>query len=153
MSAVIGSMATILCLRLLPVIGPARAWWSITPLLALTALAASLQFQTLRRRYLYAAGTLFNIAISLWWLASFDSPGTALIEVNIIAASLAGVIWLCLELRARKLRDVGQAVFSYHNVVAVCSLLFLILATWVRFALHDSDPQLLWLAFATTPLC
>jgi hypothetical protein len=149
LSAVIAGIATILCLRLLPVIGPTRAWWSITPLLALTVLAASLQFQTVRRRYLYAAGTLFNIAISLWWLESFDSPGTALIEVNIIAASLAGVIWLCLELRARKLRDVGHAVFSYHNLVAVLSLLFLILATWVRFALHDSDIQLLWLAFAT----
>src|SRR6185503_4732378 len=42
-------------------------WWSIGPLLALTALATVLHWQTLRRRYLYIAGFLLNTSITFWW--------------------------------------------------------------------------------------
>jgi hypothetical protein len=129
--------------RLLPVIGPERAWWSILPLLALSALAASLQVRTLKRGYLYAAGILFNIALSVWWL-SFPSdfaPGISFLEAIIIGASLTAVLWLFLELRSRKLQvgKVGRVALSYHNVVAVCSVILLIVATAVRF-----ESRLFW---------
>jgi hypothetical protein len=42
-------------------------WWSIGPLLAITLLAARLNWRTLSRRYIFAAGILFNLAVSLWW--------------------------------------------------------------------------------------
>jgi hypothetical protein len=44
-----------------------RRWWSIGPLLVLSALATILHWQTLRRRYLYVAGFLLNTAITFWW--------------------------------------------------------------------------------------
>ena len=43
-----------------------NGWWSVGSLLALSALAATLNWQTLRRRYIYAAGILFNLAASVW---------------------------------------------------------------------------------------
>jgi hypothetical protein len=158
-SVVLG-LATILGLRLLPVIGPERAWWSILPLLALSALAASLQVRTLNRSYLYAAGILFNIALSVWWLSfpSHFAPGISFLEVNIIGASLTAVLWLFLELRSRKLQvgKVGRVALSYHNVVALCSVILLIVATAVRFESSVVSGrqfiELLWLAFAATTL-
>ena len=86
-------------------------WWSIGPLLAIAVLAATLNWKTFRRRYIYAAGILFNLAVSLWWLVV--SPLSTFIGdfllTNVTAASLAGIVWLCLELRSRRLRQTESA--------------------------------------------
>src|SRR6185295_11349566 len=69
-----------------------------------------------------------SLAVSVWWLSYFYSslPSMAVfVEVNIIAACLAGIWLLYLELRARRLSEVETktAHFSFHNLVCLLSLL------------------------------
>src|SRR4030095_12690916 len=68
-STVIGAWGALLSLRLLLDLSPEDAWWIICPLVGLSGLATSLQVRTLKRAYLYAAGGLFTIAVSIWWFA------------------------------------------------------------------------------------
>src|SRR6185436_18701138 len=65
--SLIGSFAAFLSLRTLADVEVSH-WWSVGPLLVLTALAARLNWRTLRRRYIFAAGILFNLAVSVWWV-------------------------------------------------------------------------------------
>ena len=156
-STVIGVSAAFLSLRLLLALSPKDAWWIICPLVALSGLAACLQVRTLKRVYLYAAGGLFTLAVSIWWFAlpsSPYSPQVSFIEVNIIAACLTSVLLLWLELRARNLRQAAgpSSLLSYHNVVVLASSILLILLTNVRFVANTpSDlPEFTWLAWAAT---
>ncbi len=125
-AALIGGVATLLALR--PELhDPSGDWWAIVPLVAISALAGMLNWQTLRRSYIYAAGMVFSIAVSVWWLNYFflSLPSvSAFIEVNIIASCPAGILLLCLELRARKLSgtETQNTSFSYHNLVCLLSL-------------------------------
>jgi hypothetical protein len=119
----VGIFAVIVALRD-PFNDPTGAWWSIGPLLAMTALATTLNWITFRRGYLYAAGVLFNLAVSIWLIEYSTEPGslTSFIEANIVALSLAGILWLCLELRARRVAGRSSSPASFHNVVALASL-------------------------------
>ena len=62
------------------------------------------ELENTRRGYIYAAGILFNLTVSLWWLfiPKHVDPLSEFLLVNLIAGSLAGILWLWLELRARQ---------------------------------------------------
>ena len=137
LAAVAGAFAVFLSLRTLNDAERTR-WWSIGPLLAITALAATLNWKTLRRRYIYAAGVLFNLAVSLWWIFTpqIRSRDSHFLFINLIAASLAGIPWLWLELRLRRLRQSENELgpgFSFHHLVAIFSLGLLALLVLASF--------------------
>ena len=152
LAAVSGVFVVFLALRSLTDAQFSR-WWSIAPMLAITALAATLNWKTFRRRYIYAAGILFNLAVSLWWL--FILPGVWLDEfvlVNISAAAVTGILWLWLELRARQKREMPDTTFSFHNLVAISALLLLAFIMVFSFVLPtqsllERTPPLSWITF------
>ena len=126
-AVIAGALAVALSLRTLEMLELSR-WWSIGPLLAITVLAATLNWKTLRRRYIYAAGILFNLTVSIWWLVF--SPALNFIGdfvlTNVTAGSLAGFVWLWLELRSRRLRQIESGFsLSFHHLVATLSLTIL----------------------------
>jgi hypothetical protein len=147
LAAIIGGLAVFLSLRTLEDVVTSR-WWSTGPLFAIAVLSAALNWKTLRRRYIYAAGILFNLAVSLWWL--FDPKGSFragdFFLINLIAAALAGILWLGLELRSRRLRqsesEFGPGV-SFHHLVAILSLGLLALLVLVSFIVERSESPLL----------
>ena len=154
-AAIVGSIAVVLSLRSL-YDAQASYWWSIGPLLALAALFATLNWKTLQRRYIYAAGLLFSLTVSIWWI--FVLPHGRLITdfllINLIAGALAGVLWLWLELRSRRLRNVeNPAVYSFHHLVAVVSLGLLALTVLTSYVTNERwsavlvTPGLTWTAF------
>ena len=160
LSAIVGGVATFLTFRIVPIIRAPGALRTIIPFFVLSALAAALSFRTLKRRYLYLAGILCNLAVTNWWLA-YAPRNTVrfriFLEVNIIAACLAGVLWLLFELRARLLRGAThRAALSFHNVVVVCACALWVLMIVFPFAFPFTDPSelqlpgLTWLAFAST---
>jgi hypothetical protein len=127
-AVIVGGIAVCLSLRTLGDAG-ATHWWSIIPLLAIVVLAATLNWKTYQQRYLFAAGILFHVAISVWWVfvSNYHSPLTSVLLVNIIAGSLAGIVWLLLELRSRKLIPVERLKPSFHDFVAILALVLLAL--------------------------
>jgi hypothetical protein len=153
-----GAIAVFLSLRTVTDWRTTR-WWSIGPLLALTALATVLNWQTLRRRYLYVAGFLLNIAVTFWWTFILKGPDKGLgnfLLTNIFIASIAGLLWLALELRARPLRDKQKsAALSFHNVVAIATSVMLLLIivisidSWRPDSLLLEIPRLTWVTFAS----
>ncbi len=153
-----GAIAVFLSLRTVTDWRTTR-WWSIGPLLALTALATTLHWQTLRRRYLYIAGLLLNIAVTFWWTFILQGPDKGFgnfLLTNIFVAAVAGMLWLALELRARPLRAKRQrTALSLHNVVAIATsaLLLLIIVisvdSWRPESLLLEIPGLTWVTFAS----
>jgi hypothetical protein len=129
----VGALTILVALRG-PFGDPSGAWWSIGALLAISALAASLNWITFRRLYLYAAGVVFNLAISIWLIKYGPRPGSldGFVEANIIALSLAGILWLYLELRARRLAPKASTRASFHNVAALVSLLAMTIVVATR---------------------
>jgi hypothetical protein len=122
LAAVIGSLAVVLSLWTATDSSHTR-WWSVGPMLGLVALAATLNWLTSRRRYLYVAGPLFTVAVSIWCVTilpvRFGKDG--FFAVNIIAGCLAGIGLLWLELRARERRvgeSPGGAVLAFHHLAA-----------------------------------
>ncbi len=132
----VGASAVLLALRG-PFSDPLGAWWSIGGLLSMCALAAALNWVTLKRAYVYAAGILFNLSVSIW-LFKYQSQQldslSAFIEANVIALSLTGVLWLWLELRARRAQPEihSDTAASFHNVAALASLLAMVGVVAVR---------------------
>jgi hypothetical protein len=157
LSTVIGGLAVLLSLRIVPIVLAEGIWWSLIPLVSMCALAACLQAKTLQRRYLYLAGVFSTIAASLWW--EFISPlwlHSSLIpffELNIVVACLLALLWLYLELRARRLRSEGNQLeaFSFHHIVVFCSLAVLAWLTVEKFNLGwNRGPEwLTWFAFSS----
>ena len=156
-SAVAGGVAVFLSFRALMFAGPYSAWWSIGPILAITTLAATLNWKTRVRGYIYAAGLLFGISASLWWLLieweTFHVNEFLL--VNVVANSLAGVIWLLLDLRSRRGESSGSYYFAFHNLLALFLLSVFALLVVLSFAFDTphlallNKPELIWLAFAS----
>lgn len=152
-----GALAVFLSLRTLTDSDVTR-WWSIGPLLALTAMAVALNWQTLQRRYLYVAGFLLNTSVTFWWtfmIRGYKGFGNFLLT-NLFVASIAGILWLALELRARRLRGKPRLVaLSFHNVVAFASSAVLLLIVWASLvelryeSLLLEIPSLTWVAFAS----
>lgn len=155
-AAFVGGFAVFVSLRALSDQEISR-WWSVGPMLAITALAASLNWRTLQRRYIYAAGILFSLTTSVWWLLILK--GTLLssfLLTNLSAASLAGILWVWLELRSRRgaQRYFGPE-FSFHNLVAIAALGLLTLIVLMSGFSEPSwspvlfVPRLTWLAFVS----
>src|SRR6185369_5278161 len=130
-------------------------WWSIGPMLSITALAVALNLRTEARSHIYAAGLLFALSTLLWWLLigqeSFNLGEFLL--VNLIANSLAGVIWLLLDFRSRT--SESSYYFSFHNIAAMLSLDLLASLVVLSFVFDTpqlapfSTPNLTWLALAS----
>jgi hypothetical protein len=116
-------------------------------------LAAALNWKTRGQRYLYAAGTLFNSAFSIWWILSNQGEPfyfTQFLEVNIVAVCLSSLLWLLLELRARRLRGEGAPPLPFHSLAAIGSLGTLAVLVLLSFAYVESPIQSFdWLAFAS----
>lgn len=156
LAAITGVLVVFFSLWTLADAGVSR-WWSVGPLFATTALYATLNWKTLQRRYIYAAGTLFNIAVSLWAVFILrDDLIPDLLLINVIAGSLAGILWLWLELRLRQRSGVqtpSASVFSFHSIAAVTTLGSLALFVLASFIAPPTDsplldaPVLSWLAF------
>ena len=138
-AAIAGGLAVCLSLRTLYDADASR-WWSIGPMLAIAVLAATLNWKTLQRPYIYASGILVSLSVSLWWIFA---PGLFIREFwlsNLTIASLAGIVFLCLELRARRLRVANPVFgpgFSFHHIVAICSLSLLALFVFLDFVVVD----------------
>lgn len=150
LAAVIGAVAAFLCLRT-AVHTDASGWWSVGPLLALSVLFAALNWQTLRRRYIYAAGILITLAAWIWCVRFLPSAlRDGIVAINIIASCVATIPLLWLELRARRLGDPEEprsTVLSFHNLGAIGWPL--LLASFVVFS--PAIPRS-WSPVAATPL-
>jgi hypothetical protein len=155
-SAIVGGIAVFLSLRTVDG-GQHSDWWSIGPLLAITMLAATLNWKTKARDYICAAGLLFGISTSLWWffIGRGSSSFSEFLLVNLIANSLAGVIWLWLDLRSRKHESSRSYYVSFHNLLALFLLSVLALLVILSFVFDTphlallNTPRLTWLAFAS----
>ncbi|MBV9958952.1 MAG: hypothetical protein JO360_11055, partial [Acidobacteria bacterium] len=108
---------------------PMSPWWSVGALVVMSALAAGLNWETLSRAYLYAAGALVNLAATIWFFTTWSvyESGlgylTGFLDVNAIALALPGIIWLCLELRARRSDALRKdSIPSFHHLAALLSL-------------------------------
>ncbi|HMJ25450.1 MAG TPA: hypothetical protein VK475_06460 [Pyrinomonadaceae bacterium] len=146
-----------------PFSDPLGAGWSIGALLGMSALGAALNWITFKRAYLYAAGVLFNASVSIWMVKYHSYPSfsfTSFIEANVIALSLTGVLWLGLELRARRaLPKLGaNTALSFHNLAAVLTLVAMGGIVLVRLVADFSGfyqtlfPLLDWFAFLSLAL-
>jgi hypothetical protein len=131
----VGALAVLVALRG-PRIDPTGAWWSIGALLAMVVLAAALNWTTFRRGYAYAGGVLFNVAVSIWLVKYGVQPGnlTGFIKANVVALSLAGIVWLVLELRGRRLAAKSSSAAAFHNVAALAALTVLGIVAGLRLA-------------------
>src|SRR5215213_6780524 len=155
LSAIVGGGAVYLSLHAL-LSGPEYSgWWSIGPLLTITALAVTLNLRTNLRAHIYTAGLLFGISTSLWWLlvAQESFHVSDFLLVNLVANSLAGIVWLWLDLRSRQRESSVSYYFSFHNLAAVFMLGVFALLVILSFAFatpHLSlvNTPLTWPAFA-----
>ncbi|HEX5890668.1 MAG TPA: hypothetical protein VFY61_18285 [Pyrinomonadaceae bacterium] len=159
LAAVIGVIAAFLSLRT-SVDTDANGWWSVGPLLALSVLFAALNWQTLRRRYIYAAGMLIPFAALIGCLCFLPfSLRDATFAIIIIANCMAAIALLWLELRARRLGDLKNprsTALSSHNLSAIGwpLLLAFLVAVSPGFGRHHSPiatmPVLHWVAWLAT---
>ncbi|HEY0764940.1 MAG TPA: hypothetical protein VGD61_21355 [Pyrinomonadaceae bacterium] len=151
LAAVAGFFVIALSFRSLNYAG-ASAWWSIGPLLAMTLLAATLSWRTRTREYIVAAGLLFFVSVSLWWLVIAHTFSLAeFLLVHVIANSLAGLVWLWLDLRARRSEGATKYYFSFHHFTATVLLgVLTLLVIFNFFGVHELEwlnrPGLKWLA-------
>jgi hypothetical protein len=158
-AAIIGVVAAYLCWETATK-NTLNAWWSIGPLLALSVLYATLNWQTLRRRYIYASGILFTSAVAIWGIHLLPRVyGEGFFAINIVAGCLAAIALLWLELRARRLSDSEtprSTALSFHNLAAIFwplwLLFFLVISPSIprRWSPLATSPGLHWLALAAT---
>ncbi|PWT91563.1 MAG: hypothetical protein C5B55_07915 [Blastocatellia bacterium] len=156
-AAVLASIAVISSLRLLIELDVSR-WMSVLPLLSCSVLFATLNWQTLQRRYLFVAAGLMNVAASVWWLwiATEDvTTLTSLTEINVIALSIPGIAWLLLELRARRspgeTQRQSQSVHDFAAIVSVSALVMLVATSFALVGPSLGDISVLtWLAIGST---
>ncbi len=140
-----GAWTVLMALRAAPS-DPARPWWSVGALIAISALAAGLNWETLLRGYLYAAGFLLNLAATIWALTRWPHTGSleglyGLTEANIVALALPGIIWLWLELRARHVNQNRQSsIPAFHHLASLLVIAVLCLLAGLRVLSElDSD--------------
>ena len=133
----------------------ATVWWAIGPLLAMTMLAATFSWRRKARAYIFAAGMLFFHSVSLWCLrqTGYSFNLFFFLLVHLIANPLAGLVWLWLDLRARKSEKSAGYYFSLHNLTAVLQLGILTLLVVFNLAVDlqqyalKTTPGLTWLGF------
>ncbi len=126
-ATIAGMWTVLMALRAAPS-DPARPFWSVGALVAVSVLAAALNWETLQRAYLYVAGLLLNLAATIWVLTRWPSSGSfeglfALMEANLVTLALPGIIWLWMELRARRLDQNRQSLIpAFHHLAAIIVL-------------------------------
>lgn len=159
-ATIVGAFTVLLALRGAS-LDPTGAAWSIAALLAMSALFATLNWQTYEQLYLFAAGILFNAAISLWWYNYLydDLPSDLdFICLNVVALGLTSILWLWLELRSRAHRvDDTKSDSSFHHIAALGALLCMSVVLFISVTggpTGVSDSQytywLGWLAIASS---
>jgi hypothetical protein len=157
----VGLFTVSLALRATPS-DPVSSWWPIGVLLAISALAATLSWQTLSRVYLYAAQILLSAALTVWWFTRLhpwpDWPAEFL-KAHVVALTLPSILWLLFELRARRLapsQTIGNTALSFHNPGALLSLLIMggmvsvnVMADMSSVSVAPHSVALGWLALAS----
>lgn len=107
---ILGAFGLVLALRALSG-DPARPWWSVSAVLALAGLSASLAWLRRMRGLAYLASGLWWLAVDVWWLCEygaglravfgnlprFAEASVELVQVNGIAFVLAGLGGLWIE--------------------------------------------------------
>ncbi len=162
-ASIAGAWTVLLALRS-SINDPDRPWWSVGALVVMSALAAGLNWETLSRAYLYAAGMLLNLAATIWFLTSWSYGKNikgviGFIDANVSALALPGIIWLCLELRARRSDENRRVesgsyegrrnVFpSFHHLAALgalAAMLYVLLIGLLFGLVYESLHPLAWL--------
>ncbi len=132
-----GSLAVLLALRA-TLDDPLGAGCAINILVAMSVLAASLNWSTMKRGYLFAAGLLLSTASFVWSITTVSPQyqGAAMLQIHVVTLCLSSVLWLMLELRARS-RVSATAVtrVSFHDLAAIWSLLIMGGIVGLRFVL------------------
>lgn len=138
----------------------ASGWWSVGPLIGLSALYATLNWQTLRRRYIYASGILFTLATAIFCIYVLPiSYDRIFFAINIISGCLVTIPLLWLELRARRLRNSEKprsTALSFHNLAAIGWPLLMLFVLMLSLGAARSRSLILgspvphWLAMAAT---
>jgi len=137
-STLAGVAVVLLALRAAPA-DAMGASWSIAALVVMSALAAALNWQTLRQAYLFAAALLLNTAASIWWWnfapEQFSSQ-LDLVCLNVAVGCLAGILWLWLDIRAARLSpsQSKSAEVLIHHFLALGSLSSMPFVLLVSFA-------------------
>lgn len=136
----IGGITVLLALRG-PFQDPTGSIWSVGTLVAMSILAATLHWHSLRHAYIYAGGLTLVLATSIWSLTNpimSSMPSGKLMEFNFAALCLASIGWLALELRARRLtnRTEDQKNVSFHNLVALLSFMVTSVVIWLSLTLE-----------------
>ena len=96
-TAVLGALAVVLALRAFDE-DPGRPWWSVGALVSMGLLAATAAWRSDRAGYLIAAGALFNLAVSIWWVTGRPMSASAnwvlLAQFNGMVAAGFALAWL-----------------------------------------------------------
>jgi hypothetical protein len=142
-ASVLGVSVVVLALRVIPE-APADAWWTIIAVLAMSALAAALNWQTLRDEFLFAAGLLVHVAVVAWWWAyrSDFLSSANFFWVNIAAGCTAGILWLWLQLRARRLKGSKGKEVAFHHFAALGSLVVMSVVLFTLYLAYVNNRHL-----------
>ena len=137
---------------------PNNPWWAVATFVTLSAVATGLARLTLGRGYLYVAGILVNLAVSVWHVYSHFSLSQSywfeLVAVNVTALSLAGIVLFAFERKG--MPEVKSSLPPYHHIAAIASLIAVAIPVFIGlandFALEASPTnfRLSWAALAAT---
>ena len=146
-ASAIGALAVLLALRG-PFQDPTGSIWSVSTLVAMSILGATLHWQNLRHAYIYAGGLTLVLATLIWSLLNptiSSMPSGKVLEINFAALCLASIGWLALELRARRLttRNEDLKNVSFHNLAALLSFIVTSIVVWLSLTLEWETTSLL----------
>jgi len=135
---------------------PQRPWWSAGAILFISLLAAAVACWRLAPHYIYAAGSLFNLAVTLWWVHSYWQWGASsladLVNVNIIALTSPALAWLILELEVFRPNPAVIAIRRpFHSIAALASTTLVLLLVTVGLQADAVGTPLhltVWIAWA-----
>jgi hypothetical protein len=140
-AAVTGVLAGFLSLRLWGE-GSSSDWWSIGPQLCLAILFGVINWFTLQRRFIYLGGVAFTTAVFVWASSYYSYPEELFISIHVIALSLSSIVWLWLELRARRLQERERRFWtSFHNVATAWLLALMSIVVVLRLLVRTSAEQ------------
>jgi len=143
---------------------PQRPWWSSGALLALSVLAMAVAGWAPQRKLAYLAGTEVCLAVTLWWLALGPRVSaivnlTDLLNLNVIALAVAGLVWFVVErmIRARRtLVDPTGSWPAFHHSAATLSTIVIAALVGVSLGLDTVGQPVVamtwakWLALILT---
>ncbi|MEX0585805.1 MAG: hypothetical protein WD176_04135, partial [Pirellulales bacterium] len=103
-SAIFGAITVVVALRALAG-DPDSPWWTLAALAATAALAVHLAWISLLRGFLWVAGLLVHLAVSIWWLEAGSALITAspradqwnLPLINVMAAAAMAIVSVVVE--------------------------------------------------------